>query len=113
MLLLGGGLWVASGSPWPTAAGWHEHLWLGASGLVGLVSAWFLLSEHLGSLARGGMVHLAPLPATLLRMFWATAGLVLLSLVTRCLGPTLAALRDRKNWPAMAGGVVVGPVLGV
>lgn len=197
VLLLGAGLWLSTGSPWP-AAGWHEHLWLGASGLVGLtlgdaflfasftmigprrallvmstapivtlVSARLLLGERLGplalagiativggvalatlgrddggeafrhqpppvvrrgfaaaflgaagqglgaTLAKGGMAHLDPLPATLLRMWWATAGLVLLSLIMGRLGSTLAALRNRKAWPALAGGVVVGPVLGV
>lgn len=196
--LLSGSLWIATGSPWPTGAGLHENLWLGASGLVGLTlgdaalfyaftligprrsllvmstapivtlsSAWLLLGERLGpialagiaviiagvalatlgrddggeffrhqppevvrrgfvaaflgaagqgfgaTLAKGGMVALEPLPATLVRMFWGTLGLIVLTAARGRLRSTLRALKDRLAWPPMAGGVLVGPFLGV
>ena len=35
--LLGIGVWSFTGSPWPVGAGWERWLWLGLSGIVGLV----------------------------------------------------------------------------
>ena len=36
-LLLGIGVWIVTGNPWPVDAGWDRWLWLGLSGIVGLV----------------------------------------------------------------------------
>jgi len=63
--------------------------------------------------AKVGMRSLDPLPATLLRMVWATVGLFLLTLLIGRLPATLRSLRNREAWPALGTGIVVGPVLGV
>ncbi len=63
--------------------------------------------------AKMGMRSLEPLPATLLRMTWATLGLLALTLAARRLVPTVRALAERAAWPPLLGGVVVGPFLGV
>lgn len=34
---LGVGVWIFTGSPWPVGAGWERWLWLGLSGIIGLV----------------------------------------------------------------------------
>lgn len=36
-LFLGIGGWIFTGNPWPVDAGWERWLWLGTSGIVGLV----------------------------------------------------------------------------
>lgn len=36
-LFLAAGGWIITGSPWPTDAGWERWIWLGLSGIVGLV----------------------------------------------------------------------------
>ncbi len=36
-LFLGLGGWIVTGSPWPVDAGWDRWMWLGISGIVGLV----------------------------------------------------------------------------
>ncbi len=63
--------------------------------------------------AKAGMHVLDPLPATLIRMAWATVALVLLTTITGRLPATLAKLRNRAAWPALGTGIVIGPVLGV
>ncbi len=63
--------------------------------------------------AKIGMRSLDPLPATLLRMVWATAGLFLVTALIGRLPATLASLRNRAAWPALGSGIIVGPVLGV
>ena len=36
-LFLAAGGWIITGTPWPVDAGWERWIWLGLSGIVGLV----------------------------------------------------------------------------
>ncbi len=199
VLLLGLTHLALHGRLWPAEAHGAPHLWLIASGVVGLtvgdsflfhafatvgprramlmystaplftaVTAWFLLGEHLGpaalagmglilagvglanarrdpgggpfrdlpralyrrgmvagllggacqgvgaTFAKLGMVAMAPLPATLVRMTWAAAAMTAAALLSaRAAGLVRRFQADRRALAALLGAVVLGPYLGV
>ena len=80
--------------------------------LLGLGGA---LGQALGLVtAKQGLVGDFPsLSATLIRTIVATGVIWLLTLIQGQVGSTGRALGDRKAWPLLIGGSLVGPVLGV
>lgn len=198
VLLLGATHLVLAGRLWPAELSGTAHLWLVASGVVGLtlgdsflfygfttvgprrsmamyacspvfatLTAWFLLGEHLtpfallgmaiiiagvvlaslgrddgggpfralprrvlrvglvagllGGVCQGigatfaklGMVALAPLPATLVRMTWGAVAMTAVIVLGGRARELVGRYHDRRALAALLGAVVLGPFLGV
>ncbi len=75
LLLLGGAYWMLHGTPWPTGLAARTHLWLGLSGLVGLVVGDTLLFHAIALVGpRRAMLMLAATPAFAALAAWGLLG---------------------------------------
>jgi drug/metabolite transporter (DMT)-like permease len=63
--------------------------------------------------AKLGMATVAPLPATLVRMTWATIAITLVLVLQRRATGLLGRFRDRRALVPALGAVILGPFLGV
>ena len=82
---------------------------------LGAAPAGTPLADWAGLAARGGAAgeEVSPLFGTLLRMAGGTAWILASAVVRREVGAAREALRDRRGMALLAGGTVLGPVLGV
>jgi drug/metabolite transporter (DMT)-like permease len=112
LVTMAGVAWVVSERRTEQPAGETVRRRLALGVLLGLGGA---TGQALGLiLSKQGMSGGYPaLPATLIRMIASTVAIWLLTLVRGQLGTARHALRDKRAWGYLMGGVVTGPILGV
>lgn len=110
------GQWIFLGAPWPAGAGWHRWLWLGSSGIVGLVIGDAFLFQAfvwVGPRISMLMMSLAPIIAAVTAWVILGESLTLLQVGGICL--TLVGvgwvILDKKRVPGDSSGNYVRGIL--